>query len=237
MGMVGRPQRELPIRPAFTSWSQCSRNGASIASSLSSSSIAARSAGRSRSASGRATSNRPPSYPVSTRSAMSSSTKAFGRRIICTLDLVLVADARQLQAHERRLRRLAERLLPTGLISSGSVSTRYAPCGKPGCRCHSDPSQLHGPYWQWTTKVNGKTVTRNLNQRQAGLYQEWIANRRRLLAVLAEMEEVSQHAAEILLAKPHLESTPSPMGAISPPAPTRRVTPPLAQPTLPHPRP
>src|SRR5262245_65555244 len=95
--------------------------------------------------------------------------------------LVLAADARQLQAHQRRLRRLAERLVPTGLISSGSVSTRYAPCGKLGCRCHSDPSQLHGPYWQWTTKVNGKTVTRNLNQRQASLYQEWIANRRRLL--------------------------------------------------------
>jgi hypothetical protein len=109
------------------------------------------------------------------------------------------------------------------------VSTRYAPCGKPGCRCHSDPSQLHGPYWQWTTKVNGKSVTRNLNQHQAGLYQEWIANRRRLLAVLAEMEEVSQQAAEILLAETHLESTPSTEGAVSPPASTRRVARPLAE--------
>jgi hypothetical protein len=142
---------------------------------------------------------------------------------------VLAADVRQLQAHQRRLRRLAERLVPTGLISSGSVSTRYAPCGKPGCRCHSDPSQLHGPYWQWTTKITGKTVTRNLNQRQASLYQEWIANRRRLLAVLAEMEKVSQQAAEILLAEPHLESTPSAMGAVSPSAPTRRVARPLAE--------
>lgn len=141
---------------------------------------------------------------------------------------MLAADARQLQAHHRRLRRLAERLLPTGLISSGSVSTRYAPCGKPGCRCHSDPSQLHGPYWQWTTKVNGKTVTRNLNQRQASLYQEWIANRRRLLAVLAEMEEVSQQAAEILLAEPHPEPTPASEGAVSPPAASRPVTRPLA---------
>jgi len=143
--------------------------------------------------------------------------------------LVLAADARQLQAHQRRLRRLAERLVPTGLISSGSVSTRYAPCGKPGCRCHSDPSQLHGPYWQWTTKVNGKTVTSNLNQRQASLYQEWIANRRRLLAVLAQMEEVSQQAAEILLAEPHLDSTPSTEGAISSPASTRRLARPLAE--------
>lgn len=142
---------------------------------------------------------------------------------------MLPADARQLQAHERRLRRLAERLVPTGLISSGSVSTRHAPCGKPGCRCHSDPSLLHGPYWQWTTKVNGKTVTRNLNQRQAGLYQEWIANRRRLLTVLAEMEEVSQQAAEILLAEPRSQSTISSQGNTTPRAPTKRVTRPLAE--------
>ena len=142
---------------------------------------------------------------------------------------MLATDARRLQAHERRLRQLAERLLPTGLISSGSVSTRYAPCGKPGCRCHSDPSQLHGPYWQWTTKVNGKTVTRNLNQRQASLYQEWIANRRRLLAVLAEMEEVSQQAAEILLAEPHPEPAISSEGNVSPRPSARRVARPLAE--------
>ncbi len=162
---------------------------------------------------------------------MSSSTKACGRRIIDTLDLVLAADARRFQAHERRLRRLAEQLAPTGLISSGSVTIRFAPCGKPGCHCHRDPPQLHGPYWQWTTKVNGKTVTRNLDQHQAALYQEWIANRRRLLSVLAEMEEVSRQAAEILLAEP--PATPAPltssMDVVRSRGSTRRVTRPMAE--------
>jgi hypothetical protein len=27
-----------------------------------------------------------------------------------------------------------------------------------------DPAQLHGLYWQWTAKVNGKTVTRRLSE-------------------------------------------------------------------------
>src|SRR5205823_3765003 len=44
-----------------------------------------------------------------------------------------------------------------------------------------------------------------LSERQALLYQEWIANRRRLLAVVAEMEEVSRQAGELLLSEPHPE--------------------------------
>jgi uncharacterized protein DUF6788 len=162
---------------------------------------------------------------------MSSSTKAFGQRIIDILDLVQAADARRFQAHERRLRRLAEQLMPTGLISSGSVTIRFAPCGKPGCHCHGDPPQLHGPYWQWTTKVNGKTVTRNLDRSQARLYQEWIANRRRLLGVVAEMEEVSRQAAELLLAEP--PAIPAPLTSSKDDArsrgSTRRVTRPMAE--------
>jgi hypothetical protein len=161
---------------------------------------------------------------------MSSSTKTGGHRITI-LDFMLAADRRRLRAHERKLRSLAEQLVSSGLISSGSISRRYAPCGKPGCRCHGDPPQLHGPYWQWTTKVNGKTLTRNLSQSQARLYQEWIANRRRLIAIVAEMEEVSRQAAEILLADPLAPSEPlsSSKELGRPRMPTRRVTRPTAE--------
>jgi hypothetical protein len=72
-------------------------------------------------------------------------------------------------------------------------------CGKSYCRCHADPPQLHGPYWQWTRAVKGKTVTRLLTEDQARLYLEWIANRRRLTKILAEMDKVSERAASILL--------------------------------------
>ena len=39
---------------------------------------------------------------------------------------------------------------------------------------------LSGPYWQWTAKVDGKTVNRRLTAAQVELYSEWIANDRRL---------------------------------------------------------
>jgi hypothetical protein len=77
-------------------------------------------------------------------------------------------------AHQARYHELAERIAEIGFIRAGSITRVHNRCGKPNCRCHADPPQLHGPYWQWTAKINGKTVTRRLNETQAGLYQQWI---------------------------------------------------------------
>ena len=53
-------------------------------------------------------------------------------------------------------------------IAAGSITHRHTRCGKPNCRCHANPPQLHGPYWQWTAKINGKTVTRRLTPVEVG---------------------------------------------------------------------
>lgn len=103
----------------------------------------------------------------------------------------------RLAAYERRYRQLAEQLAEIGLISSGSVTRRYTRCGTSGCRCHDDPPQPHGPYWQWTAKVRGKTVTRRLADREAKLYREWIANDRRLRRVINQMRQVAAKAGEL----------------------------------------
>lgn len=75
---------------------------------------------------------------------------------------------------------------------------RSMTCGTPSCRCHTDPTQRHGPYWQWSTAVAGKTVSRRLSPEQARCYQQLIDNRKRLEAILAEMADLSHHAAELL---------------------------------------
>jgi len=105
--------------------------------------------------------------------------------------------ADRLADYEHRYRQLAEQLAEIGLISSGSVTRRYTRCGTAGCRCNADPPQPHGPYWQWTAKVNGKTVTRRLTDREAKLYQEWIANDRRLRRVISQMRQVAAKAGEL----------------------------------------
>ena len=107
--------------------------------------------------------------------------------------------AQRLAAYERRYRQLARRLADIGFITSGSVASRLTRCGKTSCACHADPPRLHGPYWHWTAKVDGKTVNRRLNDNEARLYTEWIANDRRLRALLAEMREIAANATALII--------------------------------------
>jgi len=97
-------------------------------------------------------------------------------------------------------RELARQLADIGYIASGSLPPRHNRCGKLSCRCHADPPQLHGPYWQWTAKVDGKTVNRRLTPREANLYSEWIANDRRRRQLVTQMRDVAAKA--LILADP-----------------------------------
>lgn len=71
----------------------------------------------------------------------------------------------RLDRYERRYRALASELAGIGYIAQGSLAPRFTRCGKPTCACRADPPKLHGPYWHWSTKVNGKTVNRRLSDR------------------------------------------------------------------------
>jgi hypothetical protein len=108
---------------------------------------------------------------------------------------------RQLVEYEQRYRELAAELATIGLIHSGSITRRYTRCATPGCKCHADPPQPHGPYYQWTAKVNGKTVTRRLTKDQAALYQEWIDNDRQLRRIIQQMRHVAAKATTLKLQK------------------------------------
>ena len=117
--------------------------------------------------------------------------------------------ADDLQQLRRRHQALAARLGEIGFAVSGSITRRYTYCGKPGCRCQADPPRPHGPYYQLTRKVAGKTVTTRLTQAQAARYAEWIANQRELRRVLGEMEQISHQAAGLILSElPEPDETP-----------------------------
>lgn len=105
----------------------------------------------------------------------------------------------QLEPHHRSYRALLAELTELGFISPGSVVVRTTSCGKPGCRCQGDPPRRHGPYYQYSRAIAGKTVSRRLTEREAELYRGWIANRRRLERIVAQMQEVSAAAGDILL--------------------------------------
>ena len=101
---------------------------------------------------------------------------------------------------EDRYAALARSLGEIGFIAQGSLRQRFTHCNKPGCRCGGVPPRLHGPYWQWTAKVAGRTVTRRLSNADALRYAEWIANDRQLRHTVEQMREVAEQAREIILA-------------------------------------
>ena len=105
----------------------------------------------------------------------------------------------RLQRYQDTYRSLAAELAKIGFIIPGGLVARRTSCGKAGCRCQSDPPQRHGPYSQWSRAIAGKAISRGLNEAEADLYRDWIADRRRLAQIISQMEEVSACAAEILL--------------------------------------
>jgi hypothetical protein len=94
-------------------------------------------------------------------------------------------------AQRRRQAELVKALSQTGWALPGTLIERYNRCGKPNCRCKQDPPTLHGPYYQWTRKVDGKTVTRLLNREQFERYRDWFDNAQRARQLLAELETLS----------------------------------------------
>ena len=87
------------------------------------------------------------------------------------------------------------------LVLRGSVTKRWMPCGKKGCRCQADPPELHGPYYQWTTKTAGKTKTVRLSPDDVFAYDRWIAAGRRMDELIAAWKDLSANAAELIRGK------------------------------------
>ena len=125
---------------------------------------------------------------------------------------------------ERRLERLRSdyeaakaKIAEVGFTCEGSLVERYTTCNNPNCRC-KDVQQRHGPYWQLSWKQGGKTISKLLSAEDAGLYQEWIDNRRRLEVALEQMRDLSRRAGEQILASKGrpFHGPPRPRGRRSP---------------------
>lgn len=104
-----------------------------------------------------------------------------------------------------KFKALKREVLTLGFARPGSLVRRWMPCGNPACRCMAQPPRLHGPYYQWTYKVRGKTKTLRLSEEHARLCQEWCRNHKRLKRLVRQMEHVS------------LKETDRALGAISRP--------------------
>jgi hypothetical protein len=84
----------------------------------------------------------------------------------------------------------AELAAAAGPALPGTLTVRSYACGKRRCRCHDAP-QLHGPYAEWTRKIEGKTVTRRLTSEQLAAWQPLFDNARKMRDLLARIQDLT----------------------------------------------
>jgi hypothetical protein len=87
------------------------------------------------------------------------------------------------------LRRIAE----LGDFQPGSITSAIRRCGKPGCHCAKSDDPGHGPHFQLTQKVDGKTATQNLPSLAAVRKAEGeIAGFRKFQTLTSELIDVNR---------------------------------------------
>ena len=87
-------------------------------------------------------------------------------------------SAAAVRRFEQRYQRLKDQLLELGWIAQGTLLVH-----PPGA-------------WRLTRKHKAKTVTRALSAQQAALYEQAIANHRRLQTILHQMRELSEEVLQ-----------------------------------------
>ncbi len=100
---------------------------------------------------------------------------------------------------DQEYQELKRQILALGWARPGSVIRRYMPCGNPTCRCMAKPAQLHGPYFQWSHKLAGKTQSLRLSENQARRAKEWAHNYHKLKKLLRRMEQLALHETDRIL--------------------------------------
>ena len=102
-------------------------------------------------------------------------------------------------ADDRGFEALKQQVLELSYVRPGSVVRRFMPCGNPGCRCMANRPQLHGPYYQWSYRVKGKTRTIRLTEEQAHSCERYVENHRQLRRLVRKMEQHSLKKTDKIL--------------------------------------
>jgi hypothetical protein len=100
-----------------------------------------------------------------------------------------MGTSKEVRSLQQQYRRLKQEVAQTGLIALGTITPRTIIRPDPNDKRRK---KTYGPYYQWTYKMQGKTVTVNLTKDQAVEFQKAIDNQRRLEAILSKMLELSR---------------------------------------------
>lgn len=100
-----------------------------------------------------------------------------------------IPTKRAVQRARERIQSIRTAVAEHELLCSGTLSERMMKCGKPQCRCATDPDARHGPYFEWIHMRAGKPTHRYVTAQQALILRQAIANYRRIKKLLRDWED------------------------------------------------
>jgi hypothetical protein len=121
-----------------------------------------------------------------------------------------VADfsGRDLAWLERRRAELLAVMSQVGDFRRGALNAVWRKCGKPNCACAQPGHRGHGPQWNLTRRIGGKTVNEHLKPGpELEKAEREVAGHQRFAALV---EEVTQVSEAICAARPVTAGTASP---------------------------
>jgi len=92
---------------------------------------------------------------------------------------------------ETKIQKLKEHIKSIDWILVGTILKQYKQCGNPNCKCMKDKKHRHGPYYVWTRKENGKTITKTLSPEQAKECKKAFLNMKKLNQYIKSWKEKS----------------------------------------------
>lgn len=94
------------------------------------------------------------------------------------------------------MKTIKEQIMDLDYILTGTIMRKYGPCGKAGCRCAHSKKNWHGPYYIWTRKESGETITKSLSVRQLQFCRKAMNNMKKLKILLQRWKRESSNTFE-----------------------------------------
>ena len=94
----------------------------------------------------------------------------------------------------KRIRRIQAHIARFDFVCSGTLLTRTKVCGKPNCRCATDPEARHGPYYEWSRREGGRLVHSIVSSSEARVLGRAIRNYRAIQRLLRNWQDQSVKA-------------------------------------------
>lgn len=91
---------------------------------------------------------------------------------------------------------ILKKIIELDYIAVGSIAKTFRPCGKENCKCKKDKKDWHGPYYIWTRKENGKTISRSMSKKQAMQCKNAIKNMKKLKVQIEKWKKITYDAID-----------------------------------------